>query len=103
MLNVTYTTLSVPNTMLVAVHVESCRIETQERAIDFGATAGIDPASGGVGDLSADTWPTAISHVESERVDPDAMVIARFPLEKAAEALDSDGVPGTVKPVVTVS
>jgi L-iditol 2-dehydrogenase len=51
----------------------------------------------------ADTWPTAISLVESHRVDLDAMVTGRFPLERAAEALDSDRVPGTVKTVVTVS
>lgn len=51
----------------------------------------------------ADTWPTAIALVESGRVDLDAMVTARFPLEGAAEALDSDRLPGTVKTVVTVS
>jgi L-iditol 2-dehydrogenase len=51
----------------------------------------------------ADTWPTAIALVESGRVDLDAMVTARFPLEKAAEALDSDRTPGSVKSVVTVS
>lgn len=51
----------------------------------------------------ADTWPTAISLVQSGRVDLDAMVTGRFPLERAAEALDSDRVPGTVKTVVTVS
>jgi L-iditol 2-dehydrogenase len=51
----------------------------------------------------ANTWPTAISLVESGRVDLDAMVTARFPLERAAEALDSDRVPGTVKTVVNVS
>jgi L-iditol 2-dehydrogenase len=36
-------------------------------------------------------------------VDLDAMVTARFPLEKAAEALDSDHMPGSVKSVVAVS
>jgi L-iditol 2-dehydrogenase len=51
----------------------------------------------------ADTWPTAISLIESGRVDLDAMVTARFPLERAADALDSDRVPGSVKSVVTVS
>ena len=51
----------------------------------------------------ANTWPTAIALVESGRVDLDAMVTARFPLEKAAEALDSDRIPGSVKSVVTVS
>lgn len=51
----------------------------------------------------ANTWPTAIALVESGRVDVDAMVTARFPLENTAEALDSDRTPGTVKTVVTVS
>ena len=51
----------------------------------------------------ANTWPTAIALVESGRVDLDAMVTARFPLEKAAEALDSDRLPGSVKSVVAVS
>jgi L-iditol 2-dehydrogenase len=51
----------------------------------------------------ANTWPTAIALVESGRVDLDAMVTARFPLERAAEALDSDRIPGSVKSVVTVS
>ena len=51
----------------------------------------------------ANTWPAAIELVESGRVDLDAMVTARFPLEMVAEALDSDRVPGTVKTVVTVS
>jgi L-iditol 2-dehydrogenase len=51
----------------------------------------------------ANTWPTAIALVESGRVDLDAMVTARFPLEKAAEALDSDRMPGSVKSVVAVS
>jgi L-iditol 2-dehydrogenase len=51
----------------------------------------------------ANTWPTAIALVESGRVDLDAMVTARFPLEDVAGALDSDRVPGTVKSVVTVS
>jgi L-iditol 2-dehydrogenase len=51
----------------------------------------------------ANTWPTAIALVESGRVDLDAMVTARFPLEKTAEALDSDRIPGSVKSVVTVS
>ena len=51
----------------------------------------------------ADTWPTAIALVESGRVDLDAMVTAHFPLEQAAEALDSDRTPGSVKTVVTVS
>ena len=51
----------------------------------------------------ANTWPTAIALVESGRVDLDAMVTARFPLEKTAEALDSDRTPGSVKTVVAVS
>jgi L-iditol 2-dehydrogenase len=51
----------------------------------------------------ANTWPAAIALVESGRVDLDAMVTAHFPLEKAAEALDSDRTPGSVKSVVTVS
>jgi L-iditol 2-dehydrogenase len=51
----------------------------------------------------ANTWPTAIALVESGRVDLDAMVTARFPLEETAEALDSDRMPGSVKSVVTVS
>ncbi len=51
----------------------------------------------------ANTWPTAIALVESGRVDLDAMVTAHFPLEKVAEALDSDRMPGSVKTVVTVS
>lgn len=51
----------------------------------------------------ANTWPTAIALVESGQVDLDAMVTARFPLERAAEALDSDRTPGSVKSVVTVS
>jgi L-iditol 2-dehydrogenase len=51
----------------------------------------------------ANTWPTAIELVESGRVDLDAMVTAHFPLEEAAEALDSDQTPGSVKSVVTVS
>jgi len=51
----------------------------------------------------ANTWPTAIALVESGRVDLDAMVTAHFPLEKAAEALDSDRTPGSVKSVVAVS
>jgi L-iditol 2-dehydrogenase len=51
----------------------------------------------------ANTWPTALALVESGRVDLDAMVTARYPLERVAEALDSDRLPGTVKTVVTVS
>ncbi|MGE2721592.1 NAD(P)-dependent alcohol dehydrogenase [Mycolicibacterium celeriflavum] len=51
----------------------------------------------------ANTWPTAIALVESGQVDLDAMVTARFPLDRTAEALDSDRTPGSVKSVVTVS
>ncbi len=51
----------------------------------------------------ANTWPEAIALVESGRVDLDAMVTGRFPLEKTAEALDSDRTPGSVKTVVAVS
>ena len=51
----------------------------------------------------ANTWPEAIALVESGRVDLDSMVTGRFPLEKAAEALDSDLKPGSVKTVVAVS
>jgi L-iditol 2-dehydrogenase len=51
----------------------------------------------------ANTWPTVIALVESGRVDLDAMVTARFPVEKAAEALESDRTPGSVKTVVQVS
>jgi L-iditol 2-dehydrogenase len=51
----------------------------------------------------ANTWPTALALVGSGRVNLDAMVSARFPLEKAADALDSDRTRGSVKSVVVVS
>lgn len=51
----------------------------------------------------ANTWPAALALVESGKVDLDAMVTGRFPLEKVADALDSDRVPGSVKAVVSVS
>lgn len=51
----------------------------------------------------ANTWPTAIALIESKRVDVDAMVTARFPLEQAAEALNADRTPGSVKAMVQVS
>ncbi len=51
----------------------------------------------------ANTWPEAIALVESGRVDLDAMVTGRFPLERTAEALTSDRTPGSVKTVVAVS
>ena len=39
---------------------------------------------------------------EDGLVDLDAMVTSRFPLEKTAEALDSDRIPGSVKAVVAI-
>lgn len=51
----------------------------------------------------ANTWPSAIALVERGLVDLDGMVTGRFPLEKAADALDSDRIPGSVKAVVQVS
>ncbi len=51
----------------------------------------------------ANTWPIAIALVESHRVELDAMVTARYPLEKAAEALDSDRLPGNIKSIVEVN
>ncbi|WP_371053629.1 NAD(P)-dependent alcohol dehydrogenase [Rhodococcus gordoniae] len=51
----------------------------------------------------ANTWPTALALVESGRVDLDSMVTARFPLDKAAHALDSDRIPGNIKAVVDVT
>ncbi len=50
----------------------------------------------------ANTWPTAINLVRSGRVDLEAMVTARYPLEKTAEALDSDLVPRNLKSIVEV-
>ncbi|MDT5322055.1 MAG: L-iditol 2-dehydrogenase [Mycobacterium sp.] len=50
----------------------------------------------------ANTWPTAIELVRSGRVDLDAMVTARYPLNKTAQALDSDRVSGNVKSIVEV-
>jgi L-iditol 2-dehydrogenase len=35
-------------------------------------------------------------------VDVDAMVTARYPLERTAEALESDRVPGNIKSIVEV-
>ncbi|MBF6171323.1 NAD(P)-dependent alcohol dehydrogenase [Nocardia blacklockiae] len=51
----------------------------------------------------ADTWPAAIALASAGRVDPDAMVTARYPLERAAEALDSDRRPGSLKTIVEVA
>lgn len=48
----------------------------------------------------ANTWPTAIALIRSGRVDVDAMVTSRYPLEKTAEALESDRVPGNIKAIV---
>ena len=50
----------------------------------------------------ANTWPSAIALVERGLVDLDAMVTSRFPLEKTADALDADRIPGNVKAVVTI-
>jgi L-iditol 2-dehydrogenase len=51
----------------------------------------------------AGTWPTAIALVGSGRVELDAMVTARYPLEETAAALDSDRVPGNIKSIVEVA
>lgn len=51
----------------------------------------------------ANTWPTALALVESGRVDLDSMVTARFPLDKTADALESDRIPGNIKAVVDVT
>ena len=53
--------------------------------------------------LSASKRKRIGSPGEYRRIDLDAIVTTRLPLEKAAEALDSDRVPGTVNSVVTVS
>jgi L-iditol 2-dehydrogenase len=50
----------------------------------------------------ANTWPTAIALIRSGQVDVDAMVTARYPLERTAEALESDRVPGNIKSIVEV-
>jgi L-iditol 2-dehydrogenase len=50
----------------------------------------------------ANTWPTAIELVSSGKVDLEAMVTARYPLERTADALDSDRVPGNIKSIVEV-
>jgi L-iditol 2-dehydrogenase len=71
--------------------------ERRRRAIDFGATAVIDPAAEEVGELGGVGFDAFIDASGAPRV------TARFPLERAADALDSDRVPGTVKSVVTVS
>lgn len=51
----------------------------------------------------ANTWPAAIALLDSGRVELDAMVTARYPLEQTAEALDSDRVPGNMKSIVEVN
>ncbi|MCW2655171.1 MAG: gutB 1 [Mycobacterium sp.] len=50
----------------------------------------------------ANTWPTAIALISSGRVELDAMVTARYPLDKTADALESDRVPGNIKSIVEV-
>ena len=76
--------------MRAAVLTEPGRIEMAERPIPTGVFR------------NPNTWPTAIALVETGRVNLGAMVTAHFPLEKAAEALESDRTPGSVKSVVTV-
>ncbi|MBA8823742.1 L-iditol 2-dehydrogenase [Saccharopolyspora lacisalsi] len=50
-----------------------------------------------------DTWPAAISLVTSGRIDLDGMVTARYPLERAEDALAGGDDPRGMKAVVTVS
>jgi L-iditol 2-dehydrogenase len=47
-----------------------------------------------------DTWPAAIHMVSSGAVDLDSLVTGRFSLERAAEALESDVDPNSLKSVV---
>lgn len=47
-----------------------------------------------------DTWPVGIQLVASGQVDLDSLVTGRFDLEHAAEALDSDKDPNSLKAVV---
>ena len=47
-----------------------------------------------------DTWPTAIHLVASGQVDLDSLVTGRFGLSQAAEALESDTDPASLKSVV---
>ena len=48
----------------------------------------------------ADTWPAAIHLVASGQVDLDSLVTGKFDLEHAAEALDADLDPASLKAVV---
>lgn len=50
----------------------------------------------------ANTWPAAIALIRTGRVDVDALITGRYPLEKTAEALESDRIPGNIKSVVEV-
>lgn len=47
-----------------------------------------------------DTWPAAIHLVASGQVDLDSLVTGRFDLDHAAEALDSDTDPASLKSIV---
>jgi L-iditol 2-dehydrogenase len=47
-----------------------------------------------------DTWPAAIHMVSSGAVDLDSLVTGRFGLERAAEALESDQDPNSLKSIV---
>ena len=83
----------------------------RQRARDLGATTAVDPATDDVSELRVDAFidasgaPAAvmggIQAVRPARLD--AMVTGRFPLEKAADALNSDQIPGSAKAVVQVS
>jgi L-iditol 2-dehydrogenase len=48
----------------------------------------------------ANTWPTAIELVRSGKVDLDSMVTSRFGLEDVEAALNSTGLPTTLKSIV---
>lgn len=50
-----------------------------------------------------DTWPAAIHLVESGAVDLDGMVTGKYDLEHAAEALESDSDPASLKSIVVPS
>jgi threonine dehydrogenase-like Zn-dependent dehydrogenase len=93
--------------MRVAVLVKPGRIEMEERPIPSPAAGDVLVRVSAVGVCGSDTryyrHGRVGGFVVDGRVDLDAMVTARFPLEMAAHALDSDHVPGTVKSVVTVS